>query len=375
MSPALRRLTALLLAAALLLPALSGCSVILEREYLVTAPHEEQPVTDDDENILQVETYQELVNSILYFVDHRMEHGVVRLINYPRDVESDLSAACLEVSNDAPIGAYAVSNIRYDSTRVVKYYEANLYITYRRTAQQMDAVRSVIGASAIRGVLAETLSSFGQEAVMQVSYFAEDEAYISGLVRQTYYDTPDAALGMPEYTITLYPEQGSERIVEVRFTYALSAETLAQRRQTLQREAEDITAPLQGQTGQTAVSSLFRLLRKRVPQCTQGATAYEVLLNGQGDSEGMALAFQLLCQCMKVESVVVQGTLDGAPHFWNVVTFDDGTARHVDATREDGLLLDDDALTQMGYTWDRDETPACTPAAQPEISPQPSGTP
>lgn len=375
MSPALRRLTALLLAAALLLPALSGCSVILEREYLVSTPHEEQPVTDDDENILQVETYQELVNSILYFVDHRMEHGVVRLINYPRDVESDLSAACLEVSNDAPIGAYAVSNIRYDSTRVVKYYEANLYITYRRTAQQMDAVRTVIGASAIRGVLAETLSSFGQEAVMQVSYFAEDEAYISGLVRQTYYDTPDAALGMPEYTITFYPEQGSERIVEIRFTYPLSGDTLSRRRQTLQREAESAAAPLQGQSGETAVSSVFRLLRERVPQCTQGSTAYEVLINGQGDSEGMALAFQLLCQSLKLESLVVQGTLDGAPHFWNVVVFDDGTARHVDATRADGLLLDDTVLAQMGYTWDQNEIPACVPEAAPMVSPQVSEVP
>ena len=113
-----RRWAALLLLC--LLPVLGGCSAILEREYLVTAPHEEQPVTDDDENVLRAENYQELVNSILYFVDHRMEHGVVRLVNYPRDVESDLSAACLEVANDAPIGAYAVSDIRHDSTRVVK---------------------------------------------------------------------------------------------------------------------------------------------------------------------------------------------------------------------------------------------------------------
>ena len=176
-----RRWAALLLLC--LLPVLGGCSAILEREYLVTAPHEEQPVTDDDENVLRAENYQELVNSILYFVDHRMEHGVVRLVNYPRDVESDLSAACLEVANDAPIGAYAVSDIRHDSTRVVKYYEANLYITYRRTAQQMDSIRTVIGASAIRSVLGETLSTFSAESVLRVSYFADDEAYISNLVR------------------------------------------------------------------------------------------------------------------------------------------------------------------------------------------------
>lgn len=357
-----RRWAALLLLC--LLPVLGGCSAILEREYLVTAPHEEQPVTDDDENVLRAENYQELVNSILYFVDHRMEHGVVRLVNYPRDVESDLSAACLEVANDAPIGAYAVSDIRHDSTRVVKYYEANLYITYRRTAQQMDSIRTVIGASAIRSVLGETLSTFSAESVLRVSYFADDEAYISNLVRQAYYDTPDAALGMPEYTIAFYPEQGSERIVEILFTYPESVKTLSDRRQALQRQAEGYTAPLQGQTGQKAVSSIFQLLRQQVLSLSEGSTAYDALVDGQADSEGMALAFQLLCQYLKVESTVVQGTVNGVPHFWNVVTFDDGASRHVDTTREEGLLLDDSQLSALGYTWDQNEVPTCTPAPQ-----------
>lgn len=361
MSPALRRRWAAAALALCLLPTLSGCSAMLEREYLVTTAHEEQPITDDDENVLRVENYQELVNSILYFVDHRMEHGVVRLINYPRDVESDLSAACLEVANDAPIGAYAVSNIRHDSTRVVKYYEANIYVTYRRTAQQMDSIRTVIGASAIRSVLGETLSTFSSEAVLRISYFADDEAYISNLVRQAYYDTPDAALGMPEYTIHCYPDQGSERIVEILFTYEESVKTLSDRRQALQREAESCAAPLRGQTGETAVTSLFQLLRQRVPAPSEGATAYDALLSHHADSEGMALAFQLLCQYLRLESTVVQGTVDGVPHFWNVVTFDDGTSRHVDATREDGLLLDDSQLAALGYIWDQNETPSCTP--------------
>ena len=61
---------------------------------------------------------------------------------------------------------------------------------------------------------------------------------------------------------------------------------------------------------------------------------------------------------------MVQGTVKGVPHFWNVVTFDDGASRHVDTTREEGLLLDDSQLSALGYTWDQNEVPTCTPAPQ-----------
>ena len=93
---------------------LSGCSSMLERSYLVVSPHAEHPVTADDSNVLQAETYQDLVNDVLYFVNQGMETGVIRLTNYPRDVESDLNNACLEVAKDAPLGAYAVDYIEHD---------------------------------------------------------------------------------------------------------------------------------------------------------------------------------------------------------------------------------------------------------------------
>ena len=120
------RILALTLAVLLLLP---GCSAMLNRDYQVVYPHPELPSTEEDSSVIRVETYQQLVNAVLYFVEQSVEHGVVRLVNYAQDVEADLNRACLEVAKDDPLGAYAVDFIKHDYTRVVATYEANIYIT------------------------------------------------------------------------------------------------------------------------------------------------------------------------------------------------------------------------------------------------------
>ncbi|NCE63526.1 transglutaminase domain-containing protein [Pseudoflavonifractor sp. 524-17] len=358
------KLSPLLLAVLL---GLSGCASMLERDSIVVTAHPEHPITDDS-SVLLAENYQDLVNDVLYFVRQGTEVGSIRLTNYPqgRDVGADLSNACLEVARDAPLGAYAVEVIEHDYTRVVQDYEATIRITYRRSLEQMQGMKNVIGSSAIRRVLQEQLSRFSPEAVLQVAYFTEDENYIASLIRQAYYDTPAAALGMPQYTITLYPDAGRERIVEIQLTYPEPADTLRSKRQQLIQRVEVLRSSFHGLTGQDAALAICGLLRQCVqgnPGQEEGASAYHVLLEGQGDSEGMALAFRLLCQSEGLDAWVVQGVRDGSVHFWNVFALGDGQYRHVDASSGDALLLTDSELEALGYSWDRD---AVFPCVSPE---------
>lgn len=351
-------------AAAVLLAALvglSGCSAMLERSYEVVTDHPEYPATADDSGVLKAETYQDLVNDILYFVNQGAESGVIRLIDYTRDVESDLNTACLEVARDAPIGAYAVDFIKYDYTPVVKYYEASITISYCRTQEQIRSIQNVTGTSAIRAELQEALLQFASESVLHIAYFNEDEDYIASLIQQAYYDTPAAAFGMPEYTIALYPETGTERIVEILLTYPDQPETLRRKSTQLQQQAEQLTASYVGLSVKEAAQALKTLLWQRVEVLPSGtpnaSTAYSALMENRADSEGLALAFQLLCQQLKVECSILPGTLDGQPHFWNVVTLEDGSYRHVDASRADGLFYTDTELSALGYTWDAQDIP------------------
>ncbi len=354
-TPLKKRMLPLLLCLALL----AGCASMLDRDYVSVEPHDQFSDTRTDSSALQAENYQGLVNAIVYLVSQGSEEGVVRLYNYTRDVDTDLSSACLEVAKKDPLGAYAVDYIKYDFSRIISHYEANVQITYRRTAAQIKSVVSVTGSSAIKGELREALTKFSPEVVlvsatwprMKISSWAPS----GRLLRHA-----RVAFGLPDAQVTLYPDSGTQRIVEILLTYPEDIDALRQKRNDLATAAEKIAAALSQNSGNLP-GEVFTYLRAHVRyQAEEGAaqsTAYAALVGGKSDSEGMALAFQLLCDLTGVESSVVTGSRDGASHFWNLVKTADGWL-HVDAARSDGLLLADDAMTNAGYAWNTGDYPA-----------------
>ena len=355
----------LLLAACLLL---CGCSAMLNRPYEVVTPHEYH--AGQGGGIPDASTYQALVNDIFSFVEDGVEQGQIRLTNYTSktgDVAGDLSAACNEVANEDPLGAYAVDFIKSDYTRVVKYYEVTITISYRRSPEQIKSLVTVTGSSAIREELRDVLRGFQSEAALRVSYFSEDQDYIASLIRQAYYDTPEAALGMPQVTITLYPDQASSgpRIVEILLTYPQDVQILRTRSQTLQQQAVTLLSDHSVSSGSWSVSTsaIYQIVRQQaVYEPTAGSTAYDALVKGAADSEGIALAGLLLAQQGELEATLVQGTLEGEAHMWILVRQPDGSWRHMDATQPDVLLYTDTQMAELGYAWDTEEYPVCEPA-------------
>ena len=345
--------------AVLLALALTGCSAMLEREYQSVTPHVRVSVAEDDSDAVWVETYSELQSAILAQVKAGEEVGVVRLRNWQSDVEDALTRACDEVSHDYPLGAYAVDRIQHAYVRMVTYYEAAITIDYRRTPQQIAAVATVTGSGAIRAELVDALNAFVTETAFQVNYFdaSMDAAYLQAMVREAYYDLPTAALGMPEVQVNLYPDSGSRRVVEVLFTYPRDPETLSAMRVRLEEAVLDLAGALDPEA-EDLPAALFRALRGRAQLAGEGPTAYDALVEGAADSEGMALAYKALCDQMGVECQVVEGTLEGAPRFWTITAWGSGY-RHVDPAWEGGLLLDDAQMAAAGYLWDAVAYPVC----------------
>ena len=358
-----KRVVILLLAACLLL---GGCSAMLNRPYEVVTEHAYHAAAGAS-GIPDVSTYQALVNSIYSLVQDGVEQGQIRLSSYTSktgDVAGDLNTACNEVANEDPLGAYAVDFIRSDYTRVVKDYQVTITISYRRTPEQIKALVNVTGSSAIREELRQVLREFRGEAALRVGYFSEDQDYIAALIRQAYYNTPEAALGMPEWTITLYPEEAASgpRVVEILLTYPQEVQSLRTQSQGLLDRADSLLAGHYGLTGSEGGRQLFSLLTGAVQYRSDGgSTAYDALIQGAADSEGMALAYLLLAQRAGLEAQLVQGTLAGEPHMWNMLRIGTGRWRHLDPARTDGsVLLDtDEELAALGYDWDREEYPAC----------------
>ena len=342
-----RSLLALCLIPALLL---SGCSAMLQRSYVSVEKHNENPVSDGG-SALRVETYQELVSAVLYYVSEGESDGVIRFYNYSRDVESDLENACLEVVQEDPLGAYAVDYMKYDVKSIVAYDEATVHITYRRTREQIAGVVSVTGVSAIRSELSEAMEQFSPELVLRIGSFDESSVDIQQLAREAYYATPAAAFGMPKVTFAYYPEESAarQRVVEVLLTYSGDVQQLKEKQDELRRRLVTMDTMLQDLSGQEAARTAFAMVRTNATFQSDGVgTAYAALVKGSASSEGMALAFELLCNMCGVSCTVVEGTRRGSTHFWNTVDWGGGAVT-VDVTASDGFGLTEEQLQQREY--------------------------
>lgn len=341
---------------------LSGCKAMLERSYSVLAPHADRPATAEDPSVLRVKNYRELVSAVLYLVEQGAEEGAIQLYNYDGEAESDLSAACLEVSAQDPLGAYAVDYIKHELSRVVSYYQATLAIHYRRSAEQREGIVTVNGEEAIRERLGEALEDFSAETVLRTPFFFGDEETVGTLLREAYYAHPAAALGLPEAQVSFYPNSGWDRIVEITLTYPEDAGTLREKREeTLRRAAQLLPGDGAGDTemDRLALSALWWGTQGEAGaeyDPAGGSTAYAALMEGRADSEGMALGYALLCGRVGVACRVVEGTYNGEPWFWNELPGGpERTALYVDPSfvpQRSTALSTEEEFSALGYTFD-----------------------
>ncbi len=334
---------------------LTGCVSLSGSMYTVVEPHVEQPVLGEDSSTIKAGTYSELVNGVLFFVSQGLEEGTIQLTDYTGDVEEDLNRACLEVAKDDPLGAYAVDFIKNEYTTIITTYEATITIAYRRSQEQMNSLVNITGTSAIETEVAQALGAFQTELALRVGYFTGDADTVLRQLRQAYYENPVTALGMPQCTVNLYPESGTQRIVELLLTYPQEPSILQRRSQQLQEKAAELVEPVGRQIDSRQLSLLMELLPGAVAVNPQGgATAWDALLGDGANHEGLALAFQLLCDTLGLDCTLVEGTLEGAAHFWNQVTYS-GAPRYVDLSRSLTQTWTADQLTELGYQWEAQE--------------------
>lgn len=348
----MKRLLTLVLVLTLLL---SGCSLLLQREYQSVQPHVEQAAAEEDPSILKAENYQSLVSAVLHFVSGGLESGKVRLYKYTGDVEADLEAACAEVLTEDPLGAYALEGIDHEYNRIVSYYECTLTFHYRRTKAQIEAVQPVSGQSSIRDAVRTALVGYQPDLALRLSsYYADPDALLD-LMRQAYRELGLAALGRPEVTVSLYPDSGSQRIAELSFTYTEPRSTLLLRADAVERAAEKLTAEPY-ESDEAAAWALAQAIH-----CgPEGeASAYAALVEGEASHLGAAMTYQGLCQLAGIPCQLVSGTCAGKGRYWNIVEVD-GVFRHVDVyaqqPRETFFRTD----SQMpDYNWDQNLYPVC----------------
>lgn len=356
----MRRFVALLLCCAAV-AGLSGCS-LFDRSYSTVTNHQEQSASDENAGVLRAETYADLVSCVQHFVSMGQTSGTVHVYKYSGDIEADLRAATAEVRNEDPLGAYALKDISYRYSRIVSYYECTFTFAYRRTVQDMASIVNVFGTAAIRERMRQTLSEFNNTLTLRTSAYYADRSFLYALAREAYYSSPETALGYPGISISVYPETGEARIAEITFTYDnWSRDTLLHHKQAVNAAVVQL-AGQDSAADETVAWQLYSRLTNNTVYDSEGkASVYNALCLGRSNSEGIALGYYLLCRQAGIECLLVQGTLNGSPHWWNMIRLE-GVYWMVDATRQDSettFLYADTPLSQLGYNWSMEDYPAC----------------
>ncbi len=210
----------------MLLPCLllSGCGPLLERSYASVTPHTQFSDESESHAILRAETYQGLVSALLHLVEQGTESGMVRLYQYSSvtgSATTDVDRACLEITQEDPLGAYAVDYIKYDVKPNAAYYQVEVKLAYSVPPTELRQVISVTGSTAVKQELQELLPSRPEKVVFRISHFSQEDS--EETLRQSVQEAYEAqAADLPPLegvTVSLYPDSGSQRVAEVCLTW------------------------------------------------------------------------------------------------------------------------------------------------------------
>lgn len=345
---------------------LTSCSSMLDRDYVSVTRHVDYPVNSDP-SVLQAESYQGLVSALLYFVTEHAETGVIHLSNYVGDVGDDLKAACAEVLEQDPLGAYALNGIEHQHTRIVSYYEVTLTFDYAHSAAELDSILSVSAARTLSDILSSAMTRFDKSCVVSLNHFTGDEASLLTQARQLWLDTPLASVARPDVRVKLYPDRGMNRVAEFTLVWSENTEDLTAYSSELlaaaQRFLQDLNLPAEELSAETLLS----VLPQRVAFDPEGgSSAYDALVRGNANGQGMTSALCLLCQLSGVEATIVEGRRSGEAAFWLIAAVEDDF-RHLDPTAEMPFCAADEEFQAMGYEWSMERYPTCaSPASNSE---------
>lgn len=357
----MKKAITLLLTCGLLLSA-TGCSSLLEREYVQITDHKEQTAETDDATTLRAESYAELVGGAQYFVSMGMDTGAVRLYQYTGDIQKAVDRACEAILQDDPLGCYALRDVQCHYTRIVSYYECVFTYQYRRTMDQIAAIQTLSGKGDFREKAAKTLEQFQRRLTLKSDGYYQSEQAVQREFWDVFYDTPQAAVAKPELTVHLYPNHGAARVIELELKWPATQQALREQAEKVSDAADQLTADRNGEP-LTKLWALYTCLTEQMDWKTDGAdSVYSALVEGTPNSEGVAMAYELLCDRMGMECQIVRGSKGGQTHCWNLVTIEDQNW-HLDVTAKEGkysFLRSDGEVAEQGYQWEREDYPTCT---------------
>ena len=268
---------------------------------------------------------------------------------------SNLDKAIAQLCQENPFAGYAVDKITYEFGSNIGHNTAAVTITYLENRMEIQKIQRAENLEQAKTLISEQLKSCSTGMVLYLENPADTD--FVQLVTDYAQNYPQYVMEIPEVAVNLYPENGAKQVVEIKFSYQTSRDSL----RTMQARVHPVfaSAAIVAQkpgTPEEKLSQLYTLLMERYPEYefqTSITPTYSLLLHGVGDARAFATVYAAMCREAGINCKLVTGTHQGAPWVWNVVQTDSGWY-HVDLLqcRNEGLFSLGTDSTMSDYVWD-----------------------
>jgi hypothetical protein len=326
-------------------------------------PHQ-QPTAEGERQVEVAENYLQLRTALENMINDGAERSVISVTDFLRNKLSDsMDMAIRYVKNSHPLGAYAVEDITYEVGNIGGSSAVAVEITYLHGRSELQRIQQVAGMEQAEELIAAALTDFDTKLVMLIDDYqlADIHQWVDDFAAAN----PSVVMETPEISLQTYPETGRQRVLDLKFTYQSSRDSLRVMRDRVQRVFDSAVLYVSHDAQDARkLSQLYAFLMERFDSYqlkTSLTPAYSLLNHGVGDSAAFAEVYAEMCAKAGMECHVVVGTRSGEPWCWNIV-MDDGYYYHVDLLVCQSLggfrLCTDGQMAD--YVWDYSAYPACT---------------
>lgn len=340
----------------------SGCSW-MDGNYVSVTPHRQQS-SESESTLVNVENYLQLRTALEDMIRSGMERCVISADTLREDqLKSSMAIAVRYVKSIFPIGAYAVEDIEYELGTSGGVTAVAVEVTYLHTRSEIQKIRQVEDMEHAKNYIRDALTNYETGLVMLVNEYITID--LQQMAEDFAAEYPSAVMETPEIREQTYPNTGTQRVLELKFTYQSSRDTLRTMQEQVQRVFDSAALYVSRDAEDSQkYAQLYAFLMERFSEYqikTSITPAYSLLNHGVGDSKAFAVVFAQMCREAGLECQSVVGTRDGEPWFWNIV-YSGGYYYHVDllACQAGGGYREHTDNQMVNYVWDYSAYPVCT---------------
>ncbi len=354
---------------------LSGCDYFGGGSYIHVEERLPQGDGSNSQNVT-AGSYQELFDALVEMVEKGTTQQIISVEQYDKEhLQEDLPRVTEEICQTNPIAAYAVEEIVCTIGTTGGVESLSVEVRYLHDKSEIRKIISVADNSEATDAIAAALNGCEAGVVLYIEDYAEVD--FTQIVEDYAFFYPEQVMEQPQVNVSIYPESGVSRVVELKFSYSTSRESLKNMQNQVSPVFRSAVLYVSGDAAQhEKFSQLYSFLMERYDYTVESSItpAYSLLRHGVGDCRAFATVYAAMCRQAELTCITVSGSRNGESWYWNMICID-GVYYHLDllSSAEAGAIsiLGDNQIRESGYIWDFDAYPVCPVDVEAEIPEDP----